>query len=468
MTSPLRSKVTRRTLVAGSGLAIAAGPATSATRPAIAGPSGAARRSFPMLQGGLSGTITVGYADELGAKPKYVEQAKAAVEEANPDATVEIDLRQVAGGDYTTQLLLALDSGEGPDVIHIGGDRIGALADAGYIEPLDAYVAEWTDWESQYPEAVKGGVTYGDSVWAIPYGLDTRFLYFRRDIFEQVGLGRDWEPANIAGILEAATAIKDAGLEDVLPYALYAGTAGEGGTTAHGFAPVLFGYGGAMQDEAGKWIGASPAIDKALAYYERAWQTAEVVPAEILTTAQPWKPMREGMGSGRVALLFEGGWVYGGYQTAAAAGDIELDNIGYLLFPTEDGGPSLTIGGPGTVWYINAASQNKDLAWEFIKAFNTPEITAALNLEDPHPVARTDAAALPDFQANAYLVAATESLESAVFLPNDARLNDVGGVVQSVTGAVAAGDATAAEASADFLEAMQRELGEENVVSVTA
>ena len=437
------------------------------TRSAIAGPSGNARRSFPMLQGGLSGTITVGYADELGVKPKYVEQAKAAVEEANPDATVEIDLRQVAGGDYTTQLLLALDSGEGPDVIHIGGDRIGALADAGYIEPLDAYVAEWADWESQYPEAIRGGVTYGDSVWAIPYGLDTRFLYFRRDIFEQAGLGRDWQPANIDGILEAAKAIKEAGLEDVLPYALYAGTAGEGGTTSHGFAPLLYGFGGSMQDESGKWIGASPAIEQTLAYYERAWRTEEVVPAEILTTAQPWKPMREGMGSGRVALLFEGGWVYGGYQTAAAAGDIELEDIGYLLFPTEDGGPSLTIGGPGTVWYINAASENKDLAWEFIKAFNTPEIVAAINLEDPHPVARTDAAALPDFQANEYLVAATESLESAVFLPNDARLNDVGSVVQAITGAVAAGDATAAEASADFLEAMRRELGEENVVTVT-
>ena len=115
------------------------------------------------------------------------------------------------------------------------------------------------------------------------------------------------------------------------------------------------------------------------------------MPGEILTTTQPWKAMREAMGTGELGLLFEGGWVYGSWYTADQAATEA--NVGYLLHPTETGGPSFTIGGPGTCWYLSSSSENKDLAWEFIKAFNQPDIVAGLNLEDPHPVARLDAVA---------------------------------------------------------------------------
>lgn len=452
--------LTRRGLLKG-----AAGAGTAGLVGA-AGPKASRAFAAPMLQTGLTGEITVGYADELGKKPPYVQAAAEAVMAANPGATVTPDLREVSGGDYTTQLLLALDSGEGPDVIHIGGDRIGQLADAGSIEPLDAFVAEWPDWASQYPDTVKSGVTYQDQVWAIPYGLDTRFLYYRRDLLSQAGLPADWEPANLAGILEAANAVKAAGLEGVAPYVLYAGRGGSGGTASHGFIPILIANGGELTDASGKWIGDSPAIRAALAYYEEAWRTDQVVPQEILTTPEPWKPMREGMGTGKVALLFEGGWVYGGYQTAAEAGTIELENIGYLLHPTVDAGPSFTIGGPGTVWYINAASENKELAWEFIKAFNNAETVAQLNIDDPHPVARLDSAALPVFQEEQYLVDATASLEQAVFLPASADLAAVTEVIQTATGAVATGDATPDEAAERFAQDLRRAVGEENVVTL--
>ncbi|CAA9530703.1 MAG: hypothetical protein AVDCRST_MAG73-923 [uncultured Thermomicrobiales bacterium] len=460
--TPERRNLTRRGLVQGMG---AAGLAAAAGLRVGPRPAGARSRfAAPMLQGGLSGEITIGYADELGVKPPYVEQAAEAVRGANPDATITIDLQKISGGDYTTQLLLALDSGEGPDVIHIGGDRIGELADAGYIAPLDDFLAEWEDWETEYPQSVRDGVTYDGSVWAVPYGLDTRFLYARRDILDQAGLGADWQPANLEGILEAAKAVKE-NVPNVLPYGLYAGQSGEGGTAAHGFLPIMLAHGGQIKDAEGKWIGSGPTIEQTLAYYERAWRTDAVVPTEILTTAKPWTAMREKIGTGELALLFEGGWVYGGYAAKAAEGAFDLEAIAYLLHPTVDAGPSFTIGGPGTVWYINEASENKELAWEFIKAFNTAEIVAALNLEDPHPVARADAAALPEFQENQYLVDATASLEQAVFLPPDPNLAKVIAVIQDATGSVAAGDATPEDAAARYREDLIRAVGEENVAA---
>ena len=160
----------------------------------------------------------------------------------------------------------------------------------------------------------------------------------------------------------------------MLPYALYGGQAGSSGTADHAFVPLVWAYGGEMINADGKWIGDSAAIRKALDYYVQAFQNDKVVDQEILTTTKPWTAMREKLGNGGLGILFEGaGSMAAGISKDKAGTEA---NVGYTLFPTESGGPSFTIGGPGTCWYINAASKNKDLAFAFIKAFNTKDIVA--------------------------------------------------------------------------------------------
>ena len=63
-------------VAAATGIVVACAPA--AQQPS-ASPSGAA----PSQAKGLTGTITVSYPDELGVKPKYVDQAAAAVQTKN-------------------------------------------------------------------------------------------------------------------------------------------------------------------------------------------------------------------------------------------------------------------------------------------------------------------------------------------------------------------------------------------------
>jgi len=46
----------------------------------------------------------------------------------------------------------------------VSGSAIGELSDAGYIEPLDAYLAKWPDWQEYYPESIRGGVSYDSKV----------------------------------------------------------------------------------------------------------------------------------------------------------------------------------------------------------------------------------------------------------------------------------------------------------------
>src|SRR5689334_1014510 len=207
----VRQNISRRRLLqlgALSAIAAACSPAaTGSSAPVASAPAGSAPAggsTGPSPSGGaLSGTVNVSYPDEAGYKPKYVEQAAAAVKSEYSGLDVKIDLQKIGDDDYYTKLLLALDSNTGPDVFHFGGSSIGELSEAGYIEPLDKYVGQWEDW-SQYPDSVKSGVTYKGSVWAIPYGLDMRWLYYRKDDLSKAGLAADWQPANVQGILDAA------------------------------------------------------------------------------------------------------------------------------------------------------------------------------------------------------------------------------------------------------------------------
>ncbi|HEU0165470.1 MAG TPA: extracellular solute-binding protein [Thermomicrobiales bacterium] len=447
----LQGSISRRALL-GQGAAVGAGLA-------VAGIAGASASSLQVgtPTTGLTGEITVSYADTLGVKPKYVQQAADAVMAANPQA--KINLTRDESDDSFTKLLLALDSGDSPDVIHTGGGSAGQLVDAGYVDPLDDYVSQWADWQ-YYPASVRSGVTYNGHVYSIPYGLDTRFLYNRRDLLAKAGLGDDWAPANVQGILDAANAVKEAKLENVIPYALYAGVNGGGGTTEHAYLPLLIAYGGSLQDASGKWVVAGDAIQKALQFIKDAYITDGLVPSEVLTTTSPWTAMRQNIGADKLALLFEGGWVYGGYQTNVPD---QLQDIGYLLHPTADGGPSFTIGGPGTTWYLSAKSKNKQLAWEYIKAFNSRDIVADINIEDPHPVARTDSAALPQFQKVPFLIDCTTSLQRAVFTPVSSDYAKVQLAIQKITGAIAAGQYDPDEGVSRLADEISRAIGKDKV-----
>src|SRR2546428_1922793 len=268
-------------VAAATGIVVACAPVAQPSA-SPASPSAAA----PSQAKGLTGTITVSYPDELGVKPKYVDQAAAAVQTKNSGATVEVDLQKISDDPYYPKLLLALQSGgDVPDVFHFGGDSIGELADAGYIEPLDTYVNAWEDWKF-YPDSIKKGATYKGKVWAIPYGMDTRWLYFRRDDLQKAGLASDWSPSKLDDVIAAASSgkVKES---DGIPSARYAGAAASDGARDHAFVPLVWAYGGDVITSDGKWVGNSPAIRKALAYYQKVYGQG-LSPKEILTSTKPW------------------------------------------------------------------------------------------------------------------------------------------------------------------------------------
>ncbi|MDQ3044398.1 MAG: extracellular solute-binding protein, partial [Chloroflexota bacterium] len=378
----------------------------------------------------LSGEITLSFADVDGIRPPYYVQALKPLREANPNATINIDYQEMSSGEFTTRFFLAARSGNVPDVFHLGGAAIGALAESGLIRPLDDLLASWPDWK-YYPQRVREAVTYNDQIWALPYGLDTCFLYYRKDSFEQAGLPREWAPANVGGILDAAASLKER-VPEVIPYGLYGGEVGGTATAVRGFLPLLWAYGGELLTSDGKWIIDSPAIRKAFAYYSRAFQEDEVVPQQVLTTPNPSRTLIERFGKGELAMLFEGSWAHGTWRRENA--ETTEQEIGYVLFPTEHDGPSFTVGGAGNVWYMSAKLDDDELAWATMRAINGRDVVAGIDLADPHPLARSDAADLPAVQADTFLADATAALAVARFAPPSPAYLNLIPIIQKATG----------------------------------
>src|SRR2546428_9476023 len=340
-----------------------------------------------------------------------------------------------------------------------GGDSMGGVADGGNSRPFERCGSGWGDW-NPYPASIKQGARYRGDGWAIADGMDTRWLYFRRDDLQTGGRPADWKPTKLDDVITAAAAVKSKEA-NVVPYALYAGAAASDGARDHAFVPLVWAYGGDVVTGDGKWVGNSPAIRKALTYYQRVYGQG-LSPKEILTSTNPWTAMRAKLGDGSLALLFEGGWVYGGWASKDKAGTEK--NVGYLLHPTENGGPSFTIGGLGTCWYITARSKNKELAWDFIKTWNNKDTVAKINIEDPHPVARSDSADIPEFKAQQYLVDSTKSLEKAKFVPPDPNLSKITTAIQKATGRVANGDSSPDDAAKQYSADLKQAIGADKVV----
>ncbi len=421
-----------------------------------------ARPSLGSAQdGGLSGEITIGYEGAATGVIPYIEATAKAIEDSNPDASVT--LQPSPGGNYATQVILQLNSGRAPDLFLLVGVAMAELAAADLIAPMDEFTSSWDGW-NEYPEALRQSLTYDDSVWAIPYLMDTHFLYYNKEIFENAGLPRDWTPANPTEILDAALAIKQSD-DSVIPYALYAGANGGNGTVSRGFIPLVYAFGGQLRDADGKFIIDSCAIREALDFYYRAYQTDETVPQEVMTSPQPAGAMRQAMIDGELGILYEGSWAYGGWTDEDE--DWTNENIGFVMFPGAGDVAPFAVGGTGNSWFINQQAENKDLAWEFITEFNSVANQVAINVEDPHIPARADAAADPAFQETPFLSAMVGSADSLLLTAPDRSFLQLVGIIQNATGLIATGEATPDEAATRYAEELTRVLGADNVVAQT-
>ncbi len=182
-----------------------------------------------------SGTLRVWLFQEVSNKPKEqaVEQAVAAFEQRHEGAKVEVEYIPV---ETRAQRVKAAfnDPKSAPDLIEYGNtDTAGYVKDGGLAD-IGAEFAAWDEAEDTDPTA-RQSVTVGGKVYGAPFFVGIRALYYRTDVFEELGLT---VPKTQAELVRTAKEIRKARPE------LY-GLA-VGGAYTYGAMPFVWAAGGEL------------------------------------------------------------------------------------------------------------------------------------------------------------------------------------------------------------------------------
>jgi multiple sugar transport system substrate-binding protein len=145
--------------------------------------------------------------DMIWGGPEYIDAGKALVAQFNqehPDVTV--NYRSVPWTNWYQTFVTAIGSGTAPDVSTGAGYQAVQLYDQGAILPIDDLISQWKasgKLDDFLPDMIDT-LKYDNHYVALPWAIDIRVWYYRKDLFAQAKLQ---PPTNWQELKAAAQAL---------------------------------------------------------------------------------------------------------------------------------------------------------------------------------------------------------------------------------------------------------------------
>lgn len=419
--------------------------------------------------GSDDGTIKVAYqkfgnftqADEL------FKNVKADFEKANPDVTVELVPIEAQQNDYFTKLALMNRSpSTAPDVMYEDTYMIKSDVEAGYLQPLDDYLAEWDEWDQFVDSAKEAGAGDDGKTYGVSMGTDTRGLWFNKDVLAKAGLLEDWAPKSWDELLEAARAIKESD-PDVVPFNMYSGKPQGEAAVMQGFEMLLYGTGDTLYED-GKWVLGSQGFVDALGFVQTVFtEGLAPTPQQALDTNIGNTVQAEWLPEGKVGIALDGSWVAGNWLESGVAPWPEWsEEMGAAPMPTQDGAaPGAVSMSGGWTLAMGAGSKNPDAAFEFISMALNRENSLWFDVANSQIAVRTDVAEDPEYtKTNPTTEFFTGLVDVTHFRPATSDYPKVSNEIMVAMESVMTGQQTPEEAAAVYDEAVTGIVGEENTI----
>lgn len=187
------ASVTRRSFLRISGAA-AAGLALAACAPAAPSPAGGAESAQPAAEPVQLSLSVVDYVDET--RTLLSDAVLPAFSEAHPGATVSVNYTNWER--YNEEMTTAFAGGVTPDIFQGGAVWSPQMAQRGWCLPLDdllANASESWNWDDFFP-ALQDDSTINGQIVSIPYRIDIRSFWYRKDHLEEAGFSEpptNWE-----------------------------------------------------------------------------------------------------------------------------------------------------------------------------------------------------------------------------------------------------------------------------------
>lgn len=362
----------------------------------------------------------------FSAAPDYLEELDtiiAAFEEANPGITVEVTTAPFA--DYFTLLQADVVSGDAPDVFELNYENFVTYAANDTLLDISEYLSGDAPY---YPRALEA-FQYEGAQLALPETFSTVLLFYNADLFDQAGVEyptAEWTWADATAAAEAIGALGD----DVWGL----------------FSPVQFWefYKKAAQN--GECSFFNEDMTESTINSEACVETLSTMVGFIESGLMPSAADLSGVSdselflSGKVGMLVTGIWMFGAFQEAPFAWDVQIEpaiNQNAHHFFANGVAVSATTAHPeaAALWSEfltaseTAATVRVESGWE-LPALDQPEYFEAY-LEQTPPANRA---------------AVFQALESPVTPPVIERQNEMQDAVNALITRVLDGELTAQEA----------------------
>ena len=294
----------------------------------------------------------------------FYEKVIQAFQKHHPD--IEIAYEPTKNTEYNTKLNIALQTGTGPDIIHLRPYGPGVqLAEAGYIEPLNGKI-QGLDQYSDTTLLVSRGSD--GNIYGIPAKFSSTQIFYNKDIFGKYNLQ---EPQTWDELIEIAETLKKNG---VIPFA----TGSKDGwilSLTHGTLGPTFYGGNAFVEKIlkGETNFTSEEFTKSIqimkdlsAYFPKFY------------TGLGMEEMRSLFTTGKAAMFIMGDW-----EIAVLKKENPDMNLGLFPIPSATGGKPTVTTWVDASYAVNANSKNKDAALKFVEFLTSKEF-GTMVAEDLH------------------------------------------------------------------------------------
>lgn len=441
-------------------LRLSAGVATVLPLSVLAGCSGSDRDSK---------TIRVAY-QQFGSgtlMEDWITRTSTAYSAEHPDMTIELVPIVAAENDYFTKNELLMSSPQtSPDLVY--EDTFILLSDvgAGYLQPIDEFATSWEHWDD-VADASKQAVTGEDGkIYAIPTHTDTRGIWYQMDVFEEAGLGREWQPTSWEDILETARTIKQ-NLPEVAPLHIFSGVAQGEKASMQGFEMLLYGTESRLYNEdTQRWVLGSQGFLDSLGFLKTIFEEELTLPLarnldpnvgeSIYTSLLPDQ---------KLGMVVDGNWNSSNWGEGGPRPWPEwTDHIAVTRMPSKDGqGSGWTTLAGGWSWTIPKHATDPKASFDFITALCTTENSVTRAIEDNHITVRADVAEVEEYKTYSPLAEFfTGLLEEAHYRPAMPAYPEVSSAIQEAMEAVMTFSSTPEQAAAEYDRAVRDIVGPEN------
>jgi len=312
-----------------------------------------------------------------------------------------------------------------------------------FLEPLNEYMEKDNFNTDRWPSSIVELSTFDDQLYSLPVRAHVQMLFYRKDIFDQLGLEvpKTWEEFD-------AVNKKITEETDLYAIAPYYG-AGNNGQNLFMWTSYLWSNGGDIFDENMKPIFNSPEGLEATQRYLDLLVTDKVAPPESVTFGE--QDSRTYFKQGKAAMWLGWWWVYSEFNDAGTSAEDVVGNVHFATVPTWEGQSYEGVNVSTFPIAMMKGSKNKEAAWEVLKWLSEPEeeldvVLKSLKNESPSDqkspvitqVENLKNAELNELSDNFYNTAA-ENFENAKTLPNIKEWPQVADIISKAISDMATG-----------------------------